>query len=107
MAMQLNVLLQVSGLTSGRAAALIPASFGLISLIIGWLVLTRSRKGTGTGRFGVMVALFSGALGLVWSVTHLARTSSSTIGSGSGKLGAFVAIVLALIGIVLSGLALV
>lgn len=106
MTFQFEILLQVSGLTSERAAALIPAAAGLISLIVGSIVLARSRIRIGHSKAGAIVALLLGVIGLVWSVTHLVRTSSSNIGTGSGRLGAIVALVLALVGIGLGVVAL-
>jgi hypothetical protein len=76
-------------------------------LIFGWVALARSRTRIGYGRTGAIVALLSGVIGLIWSVTHLVRTSSSSIGTGSGRLGAMVALVLAIIGIALGALALI
>ncbi len=40
--LQIDVLLQVSGITPGRAATILPAVLGVISLIVGWLTLSRS-----------------------------------------------------------------
>lgn len=101
---QLNILLQVTGITSGRAAALIPAGLGLISVIIGWISLKRSKHQLGKGRSFAITALLFGVTDLVLSVLHLIRTSDSSIGTGSGKLGAIVAIVFGLIGITLGGI---
>ena len=103
---EFDTLLQVSGLTAGRAAALFPVALGLLSIIVGCVVLARSRNRVGFGRSGAVTALLSGSIGLIWSVTHLVRTSGSSIGTGSGRLGAFVALVLSIIGILLGGLAL-
>jgi len=99
---QLNIILQVTGITSGRAAALLPAGLGLISVIIAWVALRRSRTYVGKGRLGAIIALCLALTDLLLSVLHLIRTSDNNIGTGSGKLGAIVALVLALIGIILS-----
>jgi hypothetical protein len=101
------MLLQVSGITSGRAAALLPAVLALISVVAGWVILARSRRRVGYWRPGAIAALAMGVISMALSGMHLVRTSSSSIGTGSGRLGAIVALVLGLIGIALSGLALV
>jgi hypothetical protein len=102
--LHVNMLLQVSGITPGRAAAMLPMVVGLISVIIGGLSL-RSANRSGLGKRGAMVAFFVGLIGIVLSVLHIVR-STSGIGTGSGKLGAIIALVLAMIGIVLCGMAL-
>lgn len=94
------------GITSGRARSLVAVGVGLISLVIGGLVLMRSagRIGTGTGRAGAIVALVLGLIGMVLSVVHL--SSSTGFGTGGGRAGAIVALGLGLIGMSLGGLAL-
>ena len=103
--LQTDLFLQVRGITPGRAAALIPAVMGLISVVIGRLALIRSARRISSGRIMGITALTMGLIGIVLSVQHLARATGG-IGTGSGRLGAIVALVLALIGIVLGGLAL-
>ena len=103
---QLNIMLQVTGLTSDRAAALLPAGLGLISVIVGWIALRRSRTQVSKGRLGATTAMCLGLTDLILSILHLIRTSDSSIGTGSGRLGALVALGLALIGIILSGITL-
>ena len=95
-----------TGITTGRAQALVAAGVGLISLIIGGLALARAagRIGTGNGRVGAIVALVLGLIGMVLSVVHLA--GSTGFGTGGGRAGAIVALVLVLIGMSLGGLAL-
>src|SRR6187402_491028 len=95
-----DVLLQVSGMTPGRAAALVPVVAGLISVIIGSLALSRSANRIGSVPFKSMVALVLGLIGIILSVLHLARATGA-IGTGGGRLGAIVALVLGLIGIIL------
>lgn len=107
MLVQLDMLLQVTGITSGRAAALLPVALALISVAAAWVILARSRGRIGYGRPGAIAALTIGVISMVMSVMHLVRTSGSSIGTGSGRLGAIVAIFLGLVGIALSGLALV
>ncbi|HEY2971644.1 MAG TPA: DUF6223 family protein [Pyrinomonadaceae bacterium] len=96
-----------TGITSGRAEALVAVVVGLISLVIGGLALARSagRIGTGSGRAGAIVALVLGLIGMFLSVVHLGR-STGGFGTGSGRAGAIVALVLGLIGMNLGGLAL-
>jgi len=103
--LEVGLFLQVSGITSGRAAALLPAMVGLISVIVGWLALARSACRIRSGRFKAIVALVMGLIGIVLSGLHLVRASGG-IGTGSGRLGATVALVVGLIGMVLGGLAL-
>lgn len=95
--LQVDLFLQVSGLTPGRAAALLPAVLGLISVIIGWIALARSAAHTGSGRLLAIGALGLGLIGIILSGLHLARATGA-IGTGSGRLGAIVALVLGLIG---------
>ena len=103
--LQIDLFLQVSGITPGRAAALLPAAMGLISLVIGWMALARSARRIGSGRLIAIIALTVGLIGTVLSWLHLSRATGA-IGTGSGRLGAIVAMVLGLIGMVLGGLAL-
>ena len=103
--LHVDLFLQVRGITPGRAAALLPAVMGLISVVIGWLALARSAGRTGSGRLKAIIALVLGLTGIVLSGLHLARATGA-IGTGSGRLGAIVAMVLGLIGVVLGGLAL-
>jgi hypothetical protein len=103
---QLDMLLQVTGITPGRAAALLPVGLGLISLIIGWWAL-RSTRGIRNSKFGAITSLILSIISIVLSGTHLIRTTGSSIGTGSGRLGAFVALILGMIGIILGGIALV
>ena len=98
-------LLQVSGITPGRAASLLSAAVGLISVIIGRLALIRSARRTSSGRVMGIVALVVGLIGIVLSVLHLAGTTGG-FGTGKGRAGAIVAIVVGLIGMILGGLAL-
>ncbi|MFC0773341.1 DUF6223 family protein [Terrimonas alba] len=98
-------LLQVSGITPGRAAALLSAGVGLISVVIGRLALIRSTRGISSGRLMGIVALVLGLVSMVLSVLQLARTTGG-FGTGKGRAGAVVALVIGLIGIVLGGLAL-
>jgi hypothetical protein len=104
--LDIDLFLQVSGITPGRAAAIVPAVLGLIGVIIGRRALTRSAHSTQSGRVMGTVALVLGLIGVVLSVLHLARTTGG-FGTGSGRLGAIVAIVLGLISVMLGGLALV
>ncbi len=98
-------LLQVSGLTPGRAAAILPAALGLISVIIGWLALARSAGHIRKKRIRAIVALVLALIDIILSILHLARATGD-IGTGSGKLGAIVALVFGLAGMATGGLAL-
>jgi hypothetical protein len=102
--LQINMILQVSGMTAGRAAAMLPIVVGLMSVIIGGLAL-RSAGSVGSGKWKAVVTLAVALVGIVLSVLHIAR-SSGAIGTGSGKLGAIVALVLGVIGAVLGWMAL-
>jgi hypothetical protein len=99
---QADLLLQVRGITSGRAAALVPAVLGLLSVGIGWWTL--ARRSSLVRRLGIL-SLVLGLTSMVLSGMHLARATGA-IGTGSGRLGAIVALVLGLIGTVLGWLAL-
>lgn len=102
-----SVLLQVIGITPGRAVALVPVGLALVSVVAGWVLLARSKGRIGYGRTGAITALAIGVISLVLSIIHLVRTSGSSIGTGAGRLGAIVAVILGLVGIGLSGLAVV
>lgn len=97
---------QVSGITTGRARALVGAVAGLICLGVGWRAKIRSSAGNNNVRIGAMVALVLGLIGIVLSVVHLSTSAGAVFGSGSGKAGAIVALVLNLIGMTLGWLAL-
>lgn len=98
----LGILTQVTGITSGRAAALIPAALGMISVILGLMSLKRSRNKSHNGRLGVISAFALGSVGAILSISHLMRSSENEFGTGSGKLGAIVALILSLIGVTVS-----
>ena len=102
---QADLFLQVSGITPGRAAAILPAVMGLISVVIGRLALIRSARHINLGRLMGIVALVLGLVSMILSSLHLARATGG-IGTGSGRLGAIVAVVFGLIGMILGGLAL-
>jgi hypothetical protein len=104
--LQIDLFLQVSGITPGRAAALLPVVLGLISVVIGRLALARSAGRIGSRRLKAIAALMLALIGIVLSGRHLARATGD-IGTGSGRLGAIVALVLGMIGIVLGWLALI
>jgi FtsH-binding integral membrane protein len=102
--LQVDLLFQVSGMTPGRAATILPAVMGLISLIVGWLAFARSAGNTRSRQIMAIVALVLGLIDLYFSGVHLARATGG-IGTGSGRLGAIVALILGLTGLVLGGLA--
>jgi hypothetical protein len=103
--LQVDLFLQVSGITPGRLESILGAVVGLISVVIG-VRARRSAGRPGSGRLGAIVALVMGLIGTILSGLHLARSYSANFGTGSGKAGAIVALVLGLIGMVLGGLAL-
>jgi uncharacterized membrane protein len=103
--LQVDLFLQISGITPGRLESILAAVVGLISVVIGVRAM-RSAGRPGSGRLGAIVAMVMGLIGMILSGLHLARSYSANFGTGSGKAGAIVALVLGLIGIVLGGLAL-
>jgi membrane protein CcdC involved in cytochrome C biogenesis len=96
---QINILLQVSGLTSGRTATILPMLLGLISVIL--VITTRYNVANqySTKRNKALIAIVAGLISIVLAGIHLARASGD-FGTGSGKLGAIVALLLAGIGVV-------
>ncbi len=90
----------VSGITNGRARALIAGAVGLISLIVGWRAKARS------ARTGAMISIVLGLMGIALSVVHLSTSAGAVFGSGSGKAGAIVALILSLIGMTFAWLVL-
>ena len=90
----------VSGITNGRARALIAGAVGLICLIVGWRAKARS------ARTGALVSIVFGLIGIVLSIVHLSTSAGAVFGSGSGKAGAIVALILSLIGMTFAWLAL-
>jgi hypothetical protein len=98
----LDVLLQVSGLTPGRVAAIIPGILGLISVVLGWMALARSASRPGPARTKAIVALVLALTCVVLSGMHLVRTTGG-FGTGSGKAGAIVAMVIGTVGLVMGG----
>lgn len=103
--LQIDALLQVNSITPGRAATILPAVLGVISLLAGWLTLSRSWHRTAYRRLVAIAALAIALICIILSGMHLIHTTS--IGTGSGRLGAIVALVLGLVGVVLSTLVLV
>ena len=103
--LQVDLFLQISGITPGRAAVMLPAVLGLTSAVIGRWAMARSADRIGSRLLKAIVALVMGLIGMILSGLHLASATGG-IGTGSGQLGAIVALVLGLIGVVLGGLAL-
>lgn len=99
-----DILLQVRGLTAGRAAAILPAIVGLASLVIGWIALARLGSRVNTSQIMGVFSLVLGLVSIIFSVRHLLRATGG-FGTGSGRLGAIVALVLGLLGMVLGGIA--
>ena len=94
-----------SGMTSARAVALLAAGIGLMSVVLGGVVLARAtgRLKTGSGLALSVVALVLGLIGV--SVSGVLLATSAGIGTGGGSLGAIVAMLLSLIGAALGGVA--
>jgi len=91
-------------LGAGRLVPSVAALVGLVSVIVGWRALARSRRaGSGNGRS--MVALSTGLISVVVGALHAAN-SAGGFGTGNGLAGALVALVLGLVGMVIGGLAL-
>jgi TRAP-type mannitol/chloroaromatic compound transport system permease large subunit len=101
----IDLILQVSGLTPGRAATLPAMVMGLVSLIIGWWALARSSARVDRRRIATILSIVLALISIVLSAVHLGGATGE-IGTGSGKLGAIVALVLAFTGLALSGIAL-
>ena len=90
----------VSGITNGRARALIAGAVGLICFIVGWRAKARS------ARTGAIISIVLGLIGIVLSLVHLSTSAGAVFGSGSGKAGAIVALILSLIGMTFAWLTL-
>ncbi|MCZ7440359.1 DUF6223 family protein [Micromonospora sp. WMMC241] len=100
--MSFNDLLAAGGVGgSGRFGATAFALLSLASVIIGGLAVSRP----GTGHRRTLLALATGAVGLVLSALHLATTTGG-FGTGQGRAGAIVGVVLGVVGVGLGGLAL-
>jgi Family of unknown function (DUF6223) len=97
--LQTNILLQVSGITSGRAATILPMVLGLISLIIVFTTRYNLANQYIAKRNKTLTAIVAGLIGIVLAGIHLSRATGA-FGTGSGKLGAIVALLLAGIGVV-------
>jgi hypothetical protein len=85
---------------SGRTVPTVAAAVGLISVVIGGLVLARS-----AGRAGAIVTLVAGLISMAVGGLHAAN-SAGGLGTGNGLAGAIIALALGLIGMILGGLAL-
>jgi hypothetical protein len=96
----------VSGITPGRARALIGVAVGLISLAVGWGAKARAASGKGNARNRAILAITLGIVGIILSIIHLCVMAGAVFGSGSGKAGAIFAFIPNLIGIILGGQAL-
>lgn len=94
-----------TGITSGRARALIGGAVGLTCLITGWRAKVLAAKGINT-HTSAIVSLILGVIGIMLSLVHLSTSAGAVFGSGSGKAGAIVALILGLIGITFASLAL-
>lgn len=104
--LEVDLFLQVRGITPGRAATILPALMGLVSVVIGWIGLARASGSIGSRRIMAIAALVLGLICITLSGLHLANSYRANFGTGSGKAGAIVAMVLGLIGLVLATLTL-
>lgn len=97
----------VHGLTLRRLWATTVAVLAMASAVIGVVALARpsSRFGTGSGRFGTIVALVLGLIAVVNGALVVAFSSGGP-GSGNGVVGGAGALVLGLIGTSLGVMAL-
>ena len=95
----------VSGMTAGRARALVGVAVGIISLVIGWRAKVRSARGSNV-RAAAIIAIVIGMVGIVLSLLHLNMAAGAVFGSGSGKAGAIFGLVPNLAGATLGALAL-
>jgi Family of unknown function (DUF6223) len=95
--LQINILLQVSGMTSGRSATILPLLLGLSSIFI--VFSARYNLAYGTKRNKSLIAIVAGLISMVLAGIHLANASGA-FGTGSGRLGAIVALLLAGIGVI-------
>jgi xanthosine utilization system XapX-like protein len=98
--LQVDLFLQVSGITPGRAVSLLAGVIGLIGIVIGWMALSRTARRISSGRQMGIVALAMGLIGMVLGGLHLASTTGG-FGTGKGRAGAIVAMVIGLIGLIL------
>jgi membrane protein CcdC involved in cytochrome C biogenesis len=96
--LQSNILLQVSGMTSGRAATILPMLLGLISIILVFTTRYNVANQYSIKRNKALIAIIAGLISIVLAGIHLAQAQGA-FGIGSGKLGAIVAFVLGGIGL--------
>lgn len=103
---QVTILLQVQGITSGRFASLLPILLGLLSILLVVIAKKGSMNAMLSKQNKSILAIVLGFIAIILSVRHLANSFSAELGTGSGKAGAVVALVLGLTGILLGILAL-
>jgi membrane protein CcdC involved in cytochrome C biogenesis len=73
--LQTNILLQVSGITSGRAATILPMVLGLISLIIVFTTRYNLTNQYIAKQNKALTVIAAGLIGIVLAGIHLARAS--------------------------------
>lgn len=96
----------VSGLTAGRFWSLVAALVGLAGVVIGGLVVARSRRlNSGFRRHGPIMALTAGVVSMAIGGLVVAAADGGP-GTGYGIVGGYVALVVGLIAVALGGLAL-
>jgi hypothetical protein len=94
------------GLTAGRFWSLVAALIGLAGVVVGGLVVARSRRlGASLRRLGPAVALTAGLVGMGIGGLVVAAADGGP-GTGYGIVGGYVDLVVGLVAVVLGGLAL-
>ncbi|MFD6882798.1 DUF6223 family protein [Rhodococcus sp. NPDC060084] len=90
----------------GRAVPTTAAVLALIGVVAGAVALRRSRRsGTHLGLSWIVVALATGAIGVIVGGMHGANAAGGP-NTGNGAVGALFAVVLGVIAVVLGGLSL-
>jgi len=94
------------GLTAGRLWSLVAALIGLAGVVIGGLVVARSRRlNSGFRRRGPVTALTAGLVSMIIGGLVVAAAKGGP-GTGYGIVGGYVALVVGLVAVVLGGLTL-
>jgi hypothetical protein len=94
------------GLTAGRFWSLLAALVGLAGVVVGGLVVARSRRlQSGLWRRGPVTALTAGLVSMIIGGLVVAAAKGGP-GTGYGIVGGYVDLVVGLVAVVLGGLAL-
>jgi hypothetical protein len=95
------------GLTAGRFWSLVAALIGLTGVVIGGLVVARSRRlGSGVRRRGPVIAVTAGLVGMAIGGLVVAAADGGP-GTGYGIVGGYVALVVGLVAVVLGALVMI